>query len=112
MAAIDTFLTMLERGQDSPLLRFSLGNEYLKLEEPELAAEHLAAAVEADPSYSAAWKLYGKALTALGDPARALEVFDRGIAAAEKKGDAQAVKEMRVFRKRAAADSASVVRGR
>ena len=103
MAAVDQFLTMLERGQDSALLRFSLGNEYLKMDAPEQAAEHLAEAVAQDPSYSAAWKLYGKSLAALGEHQRAVEVLDQGIARAEEKGDAQAVKEMRVFRKRAAA---------
>lgn len=103
MAAIDQFLAMLERGQDSALLRFSLGNEYLKMDAHEQAAEHFAQAVAQEPTYSAAWKLYGKALSALGEHRRALEVLDQGIARAEEQGDAQAAKEMRVFRKRAAA---------
>jgi predicted Zn-dependent protease len=102
MAAVEPFLAMLERGQDSALLRFSLGNEYLKRDAPEQAIAHLARALEQDPGYSAAWKLYGKALAALGEHERALEVFDQGIAQAESKGDVQAAKEMRVFRKRAA----------
>ena len=101
MAIIDNFQAMLARGQDSALLRYGLGNEYLKAEAPAAAAEHLAEAVRQDPNYSAAWKLYGKALAALGRQAEALDVFDQGIAAAERKGDLQAAKEMRVFRKRA-----------
>ncbi len=100
MSLIDNLQAMLARGQDSALLRYGLGNEYLKAEQPAAAAEHLAEAVRQDPTYSAAWKLYGKALAALSRHAEALDVFDQGIAAAERKGDLQAAKEMRVFRKR------------
>jgi len=97
---IDAFVTMLERGQDSALLRFSLGNEYLATDEPALAAGHLHRAVELDRGYSAAWKLLGKALAAAGDPAAAAEAWREGIAAAETQGDRQAAKEMTVFLKR------------
>jgi Tfp pilus assembly protein PilF len=101
MGIIDNFEAMLARGQDSALLRYSLGNEYLKADDAAKAADHLAEAVRLDPGYSAAWKLYGKALAALGSHAQAIEAFDQGIATAESKGDVQAAKEMRVFRKRA-----------
>lgn len=101
MSILDNLHTMLDRGQDSALLRFGLGNEYLKTEDPARAVLHLAEAVRLDPTHSAAWKLYGKALAALGRHAEAIEVFDQGIAVAEHKGDLQAAKEMGVFRKRA-----------
>jgi Tfp pilus assembly protein PilF len=101
MSVLDNLLCMLDRGQDSALLRFGLGNEYLKAEDPGRAATHLAEAVRQDPTHSAAWKLYGKALAALGRHAEAIGAFDQGIAVAECKGDIQAAKEMRVFRKRA-----------
>jgi predicted Zn-dependent protease len=101
MGIIDNFEAMLARGQDSALLRYSLGNEYLKADDPARAVDHLAEAVRLDPAYSAAWKLYGKALSALGRHAEAISAFDQGIATAESKGDVQAAKEMRVFRKRA-----------
>lgn len=97
---IDAFLAMLERGQDSALLRFSLGNEYLAAGEPAQAAGHLRRAVEQDGGYSAAWKLLGKALAAAGDAPEAAEVWREGIAAAETRGDRQAAKEMAVFLKR------------
>jgi Tfp pilus assembly protein PilF len=92
---------MLARGQDSALLRFSLGGAYLKAGDSDRAAVHLAQAVAHDPKYSAAWKLYGKALAESGRPGDAIAAFDCGIAVAEAKGDIQAAKEMRVFRKRA-----------
>jgi predicted Zn-dependent protease len=101
MGMIESFEAMLARGQDSALLRYGLGNEYLKSAMHEMAIEHLAEAVRQDPGYSAAWKLYGKALTAGGRHREALVAFERGIETAEAKGDIQAAKEMRVFRKRA-----------
>lgn len=100
MGIIDNFESMLARGQDSALLRYSLGNEYLKVDEADKAVAHLAEAVRLDPAYSAAWKLYGKALAALGRHAEAVAAFDQGITIAESRGDVQAAKEMRVFRKR------------
>jgi Tfp pilus assembly protein PilF len=92
---------MLARGQDNALLRFSLGGAYLKAGDSDRAVVHLAQAVAHDPQYSAAWKLYGKALAESGRPGDAIAAFDSGIAVAEAKGDIQAAKEMRVFRKRA-----------
>jgi predicted Zn-dependent protease len=101
MGMIDNLEAMLARGQDSALLRYGLGNEYLKLERYGEALTHLAEAVRLDPDHSAAWKLYGKALAGAGRSAEAVDAFDRGIETAEQKGDVQAAKEMRVFRKRA-----------
>jgi tetratricopeptide (TPR) repeat protein len=100
MGIIANLEAMLARGQDSALLRYGLGNEYLKADDAAKAADHLAEAVRLDAGYSAAWKLYGKALAVLGRHADAIAAFDQGIATAESKGDAQAAKEMRVFRKR------------
>jgi len=91
---------MLARGQDTALLRYALGNEYVKNGDAGKAIENLAEAVRLDPAYSAAWKLYGKALSAAGRTNQAASAFESGIAASEKKGDVQAAKEMRVFLKR------------
>jgi predicted Zn-dependent protease len=107
VATLDTFLAMLQRGQDGAILRYGLGNEYLKAKQPVAAVEHLARAVALDPAYSAAWKLYGKALTAAGRPGEAVEALSRGIEVAEARGDVQAAKEMRVFLKRARDAAAS-----
>ncbi|HET7675566.1 MAG TPA: hypothetical protein VFL54_08595 [Gammaproteobacteria bacterium] len=100
MDVIERFEQTLATGRDSALLRFSLGNEYLKAALPARAAEHLARAVELDPRYSAAWKLYGKALAAAGRETEAVAAFTQGIATAEARGDKQAAKEMRVFLRR------------
>lgn len=100
MSAIERFEAMLAAGRDNALLRFSLGNEHLKLGAPAKAAEHLRRAVEQDPNYSAAWKLLGRALAESGALADALAAYRQGIAVAEARGDKQAAKEMGVFARR------------
>ena len=93
---------LLATGKDGALLRFGLGSAYLNAGDATRAVEHLDRAVALDPAYSAAWKLLGKALTTAGRPADALAPYREGIAAAEKRGDKQAMKEMQVFARRLA----------
>jgi len=100
MGLRDNLQLMLERGQDSPLLRYSLGRECLKAGDLVAAIDHLRRAVEQNPRYSAAWKALGEAHAEAGSPARAIEVYECGIAAAKANGDMQAAREMRVFLKR------------
>ena len=97
---LDNFLAMLAQGRDAPLLRFSIGNEYIKRNEPANAVEHLRQATVLDPNYSAAWKLLGKALADSHALPDALAAYRQGIAVAEARGDKQAAKEMTVFAKR------------
>jgi predicted Zn-dependent protease len=91
---------LLAGGKDGALLRFSLGNEYLKRNEPAAAAAHLRRAVELDPKYSAAWKMLGRACAAAGQSAAAVEAWSEGIRIAEDNGDQQAAREMTVFLRR------------
>ena len=98
--AIANLLRLLESGRDNALLRFSLGNEYLKSGEPVRAIEHLELALKHDPAYSAAWKLLGRALEAAEKWSAAAGAYREGIAVAERKGDKQAAREMTVFARR------------
>jgi Tfp pilus assembly protein PilF len=100
VAVVDNLEALLAKGQDNALLRYGLGNEYLKLHDPAKAAEHLRAAVAKDPKYSAAWKLLGQALADAGQTAEAIHAYENGIQVAEARGDVQAAKEMKVFLKR------------
>jgi predicted Zn-dependent protease len=86
--------------RDNALLRYSLGNEYLKSGDAAAAAIHLREAVRRDSAYSAAWKLLGRALAQSGHPEEALVAYREGIRIAEAKGDKQAAKEMAVFARR------------
>ncbi|MBL8515903.1 MAG: tetratricopeptide repeat protein [Betaproteobacteria bacterium] len=97
---IENFERMIREGKDSALLRFGLGQEYLRQGAHEAAAEHFNAAVTLDPAYSAAWKLLGKAREAGGDDAGARAAWSAGLSAAQARGDKQAVREMQVFLKR------------
>ena len=98
--SIETLEKLLGTPRDGALLRFSLGVEYSKIENAEKAVEHLRQAVARDPGYSAAWRALGKALESSGQSGEALAAYRDGIAAAEKKGDKQAQKEMTVFARR------------
>jgi len=98
-ALTDRLEAMLAAGEDSALLRFSLGNAWLAAD-PARAAEHLQRAVEIDPGYSAAWKILGKALDAAGRSDAAISVYEQGTDVAERKGDKQAAREMQVFLRR------------
>ncbi len=100
MSALETFEKLLAQGKDNALLRYSLGNECLKLGRVEDAVAHLKAALAFDPRYSAAWNVLGKAQHESGALAEALETYRQGIANAETKGDIQAAKEMGVFARR------------
>jgi Tfp pilus assembly protein PilF len=100
MSNIETFKALLEKGNDNALLRYSLGNEYLKESDFTKAIIHLEKAIELNKNYSAAWKLYAKALTENKQTAKAITAYEKGIKIAEANGDKQAVKEMRVFLKR------------
>lgn len=100
MGMIENLQAMLDSGQDNALLRFTLGSQLLKAGDVDQALPHLAAAVAQDAGYSAAWKLYGKALVEAGELQQAHAVYRQGIKAAEGKGDIQAAREMKVFLKR------------
>ena len=91
---------LLGTPRDGALLRYSLGLEYAKSGDHARAAQYLRDAVERDPDYSAAWKMLGKSLAEGQRNEDALAAFKQGIAAAHKKGDRQAEKEMSVFAKR------------
>lgn len=86
--------------RDGALLRYSLGNALLAAGDAAAAAEALRAAVAFDPTYSAAWKLLGRALEACADFDGAREAWRRGIEVAAARGDVQAGKEMAVFLRR------------
>lgn len=96
---VERLEALLNSQGESAVLRFSLGNACLE-SAPVQAVHHLERAVALDPDYSAAWKLLGKARVASGDEAGARAAYSQGIAVAEKRGDIQAAKEMRVFLKR------------
>jgi Tfp pilus assembly protein PilF len=91
---------LLAKGGDGATLRLALASRYLDAGDAGAAVRHAEAAVQLDPEYSAAWKALGRALAAAGRNADAARAYDRGAEVAERRGDRQAAKEMRVFGKR------------
>ena len=90
----------VKNSTDVHLVRFAIANEYMKAHDCASAVEHLARAVALDPDYTAAWKIYGKALAEAGRSEDAVRTYEQGIAVAQRKGDRQAEKEMQVFLRR------------
>ncbi|MGH8158844.1 MAG: tetratricopeptide repeat protein [Rhodanobacter sp.] len=86
--------------RDGALLRFSLGNALLGDGQTDAAIAELQRARAFDPTYSAAWKLLGKAHLEANQPQAAATAWRSGIAAAAQRGDKQAEKEMTVFLRR------------
>ena len=101
MPGSEMFETLLEKGPDSALLRYSLANAYVSEQKSDLAIEHLQKALELDDQYSAAWKLLGKCYLDTDAYQEAITTYEQGIEVAQQKGDKQAEKEMTVFLKRA-----------
>jgi Tfp pilus assembly protein PilF len=97
---LNNLIAMLGTERENSLLHHSIGNEYFKLKDFVQAENHFRRALSLDPQYSAAWKLLGKTLAAANKNTEAVEAYKQGISIAEKKGDIQAGKEMKVFMKR------------
>ena len=98
--AIARLRAMCGGPRDGALLRVSLANALIAADDRETAIGELRCALEFETDYSAAWKLLGKVLAESGDAAAAIDAYEKGIAAARKRGDKQAEKEMAVFLKR------------
>jgi predicted Zn-dependent protease len=86
--------------RDGALLRFSLGNALLGESEIDAAISELRRALDFDSTYSAAWKLLGKACQQAGQLQAAADAWRSGIDVAARRGDKQAEKEMTVFLRR------------
>ncbi len=95
-----TFESLLAKGPDSALLRFSLANAYATESRPVDAIEHLIKALDFDDQFSAAWKLLGRCYFDTENYADAVRTYEQGVLVADARGDKQAAKEMGVFLKR------------
>lgn len=97
---INALEKMLARGQDSAMLRLTLGKAYTRSGEKDTAVHHLREAVRLDPDYSAAWKELGRVLAKTGCDEEALKTYRQGLEVAERRGDMQVVRELKVFIRR------------
>lgn len=91
---------LLKQNPQNALMHYTLGVEYVRSAKLDEAILSFWEAIRLQPDYSAAYRELGKALIKRHAHQEAAEVFDKGIAVAEEKGDIQTAKEMRVFLKR------------
>jgi Tfp pilus assembly protein PilF len=82
------------------LAHFMLGKEYLNEGRHMEAAAELRRCVELNPDYTAAWRYLGEAYEKAGVLKEAAAAWRTGIGVAERTGDLQAGKEMKVFLQR------------
>lgn len=100
MPNVTAFTKLLNKGQDSALLRFGLASAYLNEKDEDYltqAQRHLKRCLELDPKYTAAYKQLAQVQQALGDFTTAAETLRLGIESAERSGDLQAQRAMQVF---------------
>lgn len=88
---------MVEGDQSDHLAYFMLGKLYLDIGRNEDAAVELENCIQLRQDYSAAYRLCGDAYRKAGNLEKAKEIYDSGIAVAEKNGDLQTVKEMKAL---------------
>ena len=100
MPNITALTALLDKGQDSALLRFGLASAYLK-EQPDdhliQAEQHLKRCLELDPTYTAAYQQLAQVQKDRENLIDATATLRFGIAAAESAGDLQAQRVMQVF---------------
>ncbi|HET9190816.1 MAG TPA: tetratricopeptide repeat protein [Rudaea sp.] len=99
-ARLDSLRALCGGPRDGALLRVALANALIEAGANADAIVELRRALEFDPDYSAAWRQLGKLLAESGDVTAAIGTYRSGIAAAQKRGDKQAEKEMNVFLRR------------
>ena len=97
---LDSLRALCGGPRDGALLRVALANALIDAGANVDAIAQLRRALEFDADYSAAWKQLGKLLTESGEAPASVDAYRRGIAAAQKRGDKQAEKEMQVFLRR------------
>jgi Tfp pilus assembly protein PilF len=91
---------LIASGSDGAPVRLALATRYAAAGDNARALQHAEVAVTIDADYSAAWKMLGKLRAEAGQPEQAMEAYRQGIEIADRRGDQQAAKEMRVFLKR------------
>ena len=88
------FALVLELDAVDPIALFGMGNAHLVLGELNEAVDALERASEADKNNSAVYLAWGKALEGLERFRPAVDVFQRGMEVASRRGDLMPLKEM------------------
>ncbi|MGH8274187.1 MAG: tetratricopeptide repeat protein [Gammaproteobacteria bacterium] len=100
MSLFNRLQGLLNKGKDGAPLRVSLAQACMGQGNAHQAIEHLQQAVKLDPDYTAAWKVYGRALAMAHRDNDARDAYQHGLQAARAAGDRQAEREINVFLRR------------
>jgi tetratricopeptide (TPR) repeat protein len=85
---------LLERDPDDPFVLYGIALEHKKLGNAKSAIDYLDRTIAADSGYCYAYYQKGQVQESLGDPRAARETYQKGIAAAQLKGDDHAASEI------------------
>lgn len=91
---IEMFKEVLAIDKEDQLANYGIGNLYVEIEEFSQAIPHLQKAVALKPDHTAAYLALGSALSGAGNTAQAIDVFQRGVAVAARRGDMTPLKTM------------------
>ena len=83
---IEQFKKLLEKNPDNPLIRYSLANEYFKLNEYESAVNELLYYLNSYSDEGAGYRLLAESYLEIGKPEQAKEAYRKGIDAARRHG--------------------------
>ena len=95
MDRIGMLKSFLERNPRDSFCRHALAMEWVKRGDDSAAREELEALLEDDPDHAGSYYHLGKVMERQGDIEAAIAVYNRGIDAADRTGDAHAARELR-----------------
>jgi tetratricopeptide (TPR) repeat protein len=98
MDRLAMLLKMVAAKPDEPFVRYGLAMEYRKLARGEEAVEAFTALLDRHPSYVPGYLMFGNTLEGLGRREQAIDVYERGLVAADQSGDDHALGELRAAR--------------
>ena len=91
---LSMLLQFVEQNPKDPFARYGLALEYKNRGQLDQAAAAFATLIELQPDYTAAYLHSGNTLVALGRSDDARAVYQAGMAACQRKGDAHALSEL------------------
>src|SRR4051812_48825753 len=94
MPRLELLLDFVEKNPTDPFPRYGLALEYKNLGRTEEAAQVFSELIARHPDYTAAYLHAGNTLVTLARREEAKRMFEAGVEACRKKGDAHALGEL------------------
>ena len=91
---LDALKAMVAQNPSDSFLRYGLAMEYRNAGDLDSAVREFRAITESNPDYSPAYFHGGQTLEKLGRVEEARSMYERGVEATRRKGDAHALAEM------------------